>query len=296
MTYSGQAKSGDSGFIEQIKQGNFNGWVHSTFDRTFNIQSADQGELFTIANASLDNGPNTLVTDFVQFSDKHLAVDDRVYAMNNTLCILNKIEIKLEHAKNWNSILPPYPADERQLRNNLSAARLFIEQYGKGGGMKGALRASSSFDQEVWRLLSERSGSLLQAISSRSMQEAVRAASGLVGLGCGLTPSGDDFLVGLFAVFNMPHNPFYRYRSFCEQVASQSTGRTNEISYITLKKASTGQVRESLVRLLRDLMDGSEDSLSVSLGSVLDIGSTSGTDIAIGIVSGLELSAEKSWR
>lgn len=293
MTYSSQAISGDSCFIERIQHGNFTGRVHSIFDRTFNIQSEDRGELFTIANESLDNGPNTLVTEFTHFSEMDIAIDDRVYAMNNTLCILNKIKIKLDDAKKWNSVLPPYPANEQQLRRNLNAARLFIDHYGKNGGMKRSHTDGSSFDQEVTRLLAERSRLLLQAISRGSMQQAEREAAGLVGLGFGLTPSGDDFLVGLFVVFNLPMSPLYHCRSFCMQVAAQSIGRTNEISYITLKKAATGQARESLIRLLRDLTVGSEESMRASLGSVLNIGSTSGTDIAIGIVSGLELSAEK---
>lgn len=293
MTYSGQAISGDSRFIKRIKQGVFNGRVHSIFDRIFNIQSMDQGELFTIANESLDNGPNTLVTEFARFSDKQIAVYDPVCTTNNTLCILNKIEIKLDVVKIWNSNLPHYPSNEQRLRRNLVVARLFIEQYGKDGGMKRSPVGGKSFDQEVSRLLAERSGLLLQAISSGNMQEAAREASGLVGLGVGLTPSGDDFLVGLFAVFNMPQSPLYHSRTFCEQVASESAGRTNEISYITLKKASTGQVRESLIQLLRDLTVGSEGSVKASLSSVLNIGSTSGTDIATGILSGLGLSVQK---
>ncbi|MNJ65350.1 hypothetical protein D3C77_613590 [compost metagenome] len=142
--------------------------------------------------------------------------------MNNKLCILNKIEITLDRAKYWDSVLPTFPANEQQLRSNLSAARAFIDQYGKGGGMKRTLTSSNSFDKEVSRLLAEQSRLLLHALSEGSMKRAVQEATRLIGLGFGLTPSGDDFLVGLFAVFNMPECPIYEIKSFCSEVVSVS--------------------------------------------------------------------------
>ncbi|WP_019637904.1 DUF2877 domain-containing protein [Paenibacillus fonticola] len=296
MAYTSQAKSGDSRFIELIQQGHFCGKVHSVFNRTFNIQSADQGELFTIASESLDNGPNTLVTDLAHFSKIQLSVHDRIEAMNNKLYVLNKIEIGFDHVKKWDSILPPFPFNEQQWRRHLSTARDVIEQHGTGGGMKYPIASSNSFGVEVWRLLSERSGLLENALLEGRIGQAIQEAVRLIGLGFGLTPSGDDYLVGLFAVINMPHGPFYEHRALCSEIVNAASGQTNEISYITLKKASTGEVRESLIRLLRDLTGGSEAAMVRSLQSVLNIGSTSGTDLATGIVSGLELSAEKSWR
>lgn len=296
MTYAANAKSGDSHFINQIKSGKFAGEVHSVFDRVINIQIVDQCELFTVANNTMDNGPNTMVTDIVSFSEMTIAVHDRVYAKHNRLCIMNKIEIMIDQVNHWNSILPAYPANKQQLRNNVSAARAFIEQYGKGGGMKSSFKSQSRFDEELSKLLADGSQFLLNALSEGSIEEAVQAAARITGLGHGLTPSGDDFLVGLFAVINMPECPLNEFTLFCSEVVRKSAGRTNDISYMALKKASTGQIRESLIRLLQDLTDGSEDSFIASLERVLQIGSLSGTDIATGIVSGLELSTNKSWR
>ena len=78
------------------------------------------------------------------------------------------------------------------------------------------------------------------------------------------------------------------YLSFCEQVVLLARTLTNEISYMSLKKASIGKVRESIIQLTSTVFYGNEDELILSLNKVLSIGSTSGTDIALGLISGLE--------
>jgi hypothetical protein len=57
---------------------------------------------------------------------------------------------------------------------------------------------------------------------------------------------------------------------------------------MALKKASVGKVRESIIRLVDSLFYGKEEELFFSLNQVINIGSSSGTDIALGLVSGLE--------
>jgi hypothetical protein len=58
---------------------------------------------------------------------------------------------------------------------------------------------------------------------------------------------------------------------------------------MALAKAAVGQVRESISDLMEALFRGSEEKLLLALDRVLAIGSTSGTDIALGIVAGLEM-------
>lgn len=46
---------------------------------------------------------------------------------------------------------------------------------------------------------------------------------------------------------------------------------------------------------MHHMIHGSKTEVIPSLSRVLDIGSTSGTDIALGLVNGLKLSIEKKW-
>ena len=63
---------------------------------------------------------------------------------------------------------------------------------------------------------------------------------------------------------------------------------TNEISFTTLKKAAHGQVRESICSFIHAILYGTEVESIEALRRVLAIGSSSGTDIALGLISGLE--------
>jgi len=138
-------------------------------------------------------------------------------------------------------------------------------------------------------MLHERTQLLVSELQNKRMATAIIHAASLIGLGPGLTPAGDDFLVGLFTVFNIENHQYFSHHSFCEEVVLHAKALTNDISYMALAKAAAGQVRESIIDLMEALFRGSEEELISSLRRVLAIGSTSGTDIALGIIAGLEM-------
>ncbi|MEH7452591.1 DUF2877 domain-containing protein [Gottfriedia acidiceleris] len=279
------AKSGDVDFILKIKNSNLSGFVHSIFNRTFNIQ-CENGELFTIACREMDNGPNTLVIDVDCFEKMDLKMNDTVFVENQILQIANKLSIHIVNVEQWESILPLLPKNFEGLKVSLAFMKHFIDLHGKSGGIKEAPSYPTTFEKEMSKILQERTSLLLNDLVNNRMTSALQHAVSLIGLGPGLTPSGDDFLVGLLTIFNM--NPCFSQKVFCEEVVKKAKGLTNEISYMALKKASIGKVRESLIRLIHSLLNGTEDDLILALTKVLNIGSSSGTDIALGLVCGLE--------
>ncbi|MEH7248225.1 DUF2877 domain-containing protein [Neobacillus niacini] len=282
------AKSGDVGFIERIKASSFNGLVHSKFNRTVNIQCLETDELYTVACHDIDNGPNTLVIGIDQFDDFDLAINEAVFTMDQKLFISNRLVISIENANIWESELPEYPADPQVFYRNLSMVKLYIDLHGKNGGVKKSHMPQNPFDVEMSKILQERILLLQAEILKKGMPDVVNSAIKLVGLGPGLTPSGDDFLVGLFTSMNIPTSPLYGYRKLAEEVVQHAKDLTNDISLIALKKASYGQVRESIIHLVQSIFTGKGEEVTLSLNKVLNIGSSSGTDIALGLYYGLE--------
>ena len=59
-----------------------------------------------------------------------------------------------------------------------------------------------------------------------------------------------------------------------------------------MKTAAHGQVRQSLVDLFNALFDNRSDLDEAVLSRVLDIGSTSGADMMMGILYGLKLNQQ----
>ncbi|MEH7505421.1 DUF2877 domain-containing protein [Neobacillus drentensis] len=282
------AISGDLEFIERINNLGLTGIVHSTFKRTINIHCNENGELFTIASSQIDNGPNTLVINSASLEESNIDVNDVVYVKSKMLYIANKLAISTNQSEKWTGILPEYPANTENISRNLKRMIEYIDFHGKAGGMKKKVAAPSLFEIEMSRMLEERSNLLLNELLNNRMTSALHHAVSLIGLGPGLTPSGDDYLVGLFTIINLRNSPFYSHQSFCGEVLQKAKTLTNEISYMALKKASIGQVRESIIHLVHSILNGVEDDLYLSLNKVLNIGSSSGTDIALGLVCGLK--------
>lgn len=114
----------------------------------------------------------------------------------------------------------------------------------------------------------------------------------MLGLGPGLTPSGDDFLVGLFAMLNVPGSPCRGWLGGGTAVLEHAGDATHAISLAALEAAAGGRVRESIVALIEALLHGSPASLFHPLRRVLAIGATSGADLVAGILAGLDLNLQ----
>ncbi|KQL45783.1 hypothetical protein AN963_12105 [Brevibacillus choshinensis] len=288
-----QALSGDAGFVKRIASSRFSGIVHSIFDKTINIQCSENGELYTIACNQLDNGPNTLVVDRKRFQNSGIAVNDQVLVSDGMVSVGKQFTISCQdHVVRWECVLPAYPSDQGSLLGNVAVMKDYLAAHGKTGGMKKVLQPANVFEAEVSRLLVSRSSQLVEDLAALRWSKAHEHSIGLVGLGPGLTPSGDDFLTGLFSVYHMPNIPRCLPHSFFAEIVLASAQRTNEISFMMLKKAAIGHVRESIVRLLQSIISGTTEEVVLSLGHVLNIGSSSGTDMALGLLSGLELQIE----
>ncbi|PEJ57143.1 hypothetical protein CN692_14425 [Bacillus sp. AFS002410] len=288
------AKSGDVDFIQKIKNSNLSGFVHSIFHRTFNFQCLEDGELYTVACNEIDNAPNTLVIDVDCFDRMDLKIKDTIYVENQILHIANKLSIHIVNVEQWESKLPLLPNNIERLKDHLAFMKNYIDLHGKSGGIKKAPIFHTSFEKEMSKLLQERTGLLLNDLANNRMTSALQHAESLIGLGSGLTPSGDDFLVGILTILNT--NSGFTNKSFCEEVVKKAKSLTNEISYMAIKKASIGKVRESLIQLIHSLINGTEEDLILSLNKVLNIGSSSGTDIALGLVCGLEAKIKAGGR
>ena len=114
------------------------------------------------------------------------------------------------------------------------------------------------------------------------------ASKGLIGLGPGLTPATDDFLLGIMAsLYYIGHyfgNHLENLKKITGFMISDFLGRTTLISEIMLKNGMRARFSEPI----RDLMLAITNSTSINdkCMKLLNIGGTSGSDCAAGIVFG----------
>jgi hypothetical protein len=284
-----RARSVDSVFLSRLLNARFHGRVHSVFARVVNMVH-DDSRLYTLAAGDLDDAPNTAVLEGVaSFAAFDLAVGDPVRGDAQRLQVGDGLAVVLTAASAWTGALPRYPATPSALCANLCCLRAELPRLGAGGGTMTSPTGSGTFDHAVTTLLEQRVDRLSAALEQCDLADAVQHARAMLGLGPGLTPSGDDFLVGLFAVFNVAGSPCHGWLRGGREVLDGAEDATHAISLAALTEAAAGRVRASITALIAHLLHGLPGSLPVPLRRVLAIGSTSGADIVAGIRCGLEL-------
>jgi hypothetical protein len=114
----------------------------------------------------------------------------------------------------------------------------------------------------------------------RSLVE--RGAHTLAGLGPGLTPSGDDVLVGcLLALAALPDVDGAPVR---EAIASSAGNRTTHISAAYLDAAVRGEASEGWHHLVAAMNTSDTVHVTAAARQVLSVGETSGSDMLGGFV------------
>lgn len=114
---------------------------------------------------------------------------------------------------------------------------------------------------------------------------AAGAARGLVGLGPGLTPSGDDILAGAAAALRGLDHPL---DGFLEAVLIDIDRRTTAVSAALLRHAARGAFAERIHDLFDALLGEDAAAIEPAVARAAAWGATSGVDLLTGVVLALD--------
>lgn len=134
---------------------------------------------------------------------------------------------------------------------------------------------------QVYASLTHHLGQLLPALFAGDQDAVAQHCYACVGLGQGLTPSGDDMLLGVLAAL---HRYAPAYISLLSQAIHPLLNRTNEISASYLDLAMKGYVATPVLDVLHHLGQNWEASKQV----LLSVGHSSGSDILYGILTAVK--------
>jgi hypothetical protein len=135
---------------------------------------------------------------------------------------------------------------------------------------------------------------IVSACFAHDFDEIFEHGEKMIGLGEGLTPSGDDFMGGLFFCIRTLqdlYNPFHpSVFSKLDLFLDKSKSRTNLISYSLLKDHANGHASETLHGFIHALSTGQDLETMNKLGSdLIRIGHSTGWDILTGLLTGMLL-------
>jgi len=256
----------------------FAGRVHSVFARACNIEWRDT--LLTLCTAGGAPGPAVLLLAKGGPADLRALVDagERVQGDGRWLRT-DRVELDGSDAAVWHPPAPRPLQPPRQLAANLGRLRMRL------GAQRGTL--PSIVDGDAAACVA----ALAEACRALDAVAAVGHVQRLVGWGEGLTPAGDDVLLGVLAgldtaAFDDAGRADFR-RALRDAIAAQ-TGRTTLISACQLRLAAGGHHAEPLLRM-RDalLSDDDPERVDAAIAHALAIGATSGAAALAGLLAAL---------
>ena len=272
--------------VREISQ-SVSGRIAAVFDRSVYVDLGSQWICF--GDATVGNGPVNLSLEPTPYSGvfADLAVDQPVQVCAGAVYLGNRPLIIKTAAKVWSPPLVPCWTNESLMRgldalNTISRSRvprqgLGVFLYGHGAEL------SDPRETHVCAFpVSELGRWLLNHLADKRCVEGVpESAQQLIGLGPGLTPSGDDFLGGVLIALSLVHRQDIAallYADLCPHLLT----RTGPISHTHLVAASAGQGLETLHLAINSVIEGNVEMIPTRVHHIERIGSSSGWDALAG--------------
>jgi hypothetical protein len=282
------ARSVDAPLADRLPTDARAGLVHSAHERVVNLLTPD-GLLCCLSTASLDDAPRTIRIAESAWPTLAWQPGDRVVFGPGELRHPDpngETVVVLRDADRWR---PTFADLARASVAELRGAVAVIDRAIQVGP------ARSAFEEASAELVLRRTAALEAAVRDADPAATAAAALDLVGLGAGLTPTGDDILTGLAVTAASRGMRLAAVqpalRSALGGVALDSL--TTAVSAATLREAADGRGRQRLHDLLATVATpGAGAYLAAAIQRVLAIGHSSGADILTGVRLGLAVEAD----
>ena len=262
--------------------------VHSVFGGVCNLVN-ESGKVLSMVAQREDLGPFAIQVepygrsrysrlDFREYVNLSTAVE-----LDNDHLRIGSLRVTLSSGRMWN----PKLCFDWSIGEKTERALDYLEQTVKARAPEDSLvspiflnRYRAAHHEQallIWRQMKE-------SIRLRSQEKWQSACQQMVGLGPGLTPSGDDFLIGLIFGLNRILDEELS-GDLISQIVMAASGRTNILSLTWIEAAGDLQAAFLWHRLSEAVSQSSEDDLLEVVQLFLGLGHTSGADALTGFLA-----------
>jgi hypothetical protein len=277
----------------RVQPDRLEGVVEATFDRACNL-ALESGDMVTLLASGVGNVAHGIRLAHQPRLDGILRRGMRAEARDGRLMFDDgAVVVALAGAHRW--ICPLIPGMGGESGNWLPSALLareFLRDHASTQASE-VLRHVLGSPQPPTPLTARISTvfpDLASATISADRGRALKAVSRLVGLGPGLTPAGDDFVIGWLAGLTLAANTPARLeflRSMCAEVRFLRDA-TTQVGRQHLSDACALQFSERLSDVCTAIASGAPmHTLAGRLTAQLAVGATSGADAAAGLMLAL---------
>jgi hypothetical protein len=231
------------------------------FDHACNLINEDR-DVLSIVTPQIGNGPfNLVIDDDILFSEQ-LSLQSQISNSLNHLSLGN-LNINIADAKLW-SPCPDWEklhASKDHILNQLMKLPITNYQFSN----------------------SPASNSLISVLANADLPSALNVAQQLAGLGIGLTPAGDDFILGAILAAWIIH-PTKIASVVAKEVADTAAPLTTSLSAAWLRSAGRGQAGILWHIFFNALIFNDSIIVQKAVEELLAVGYTSGYDALAGFV------------
>lgn len=282
----------------------FNGSVHSVFHQACNLR-LESHALLTLLLAKQNNVPNGIRIDpAFQLPFLNLIRVGQPVACRGGILRIGEsdLSIDLRTARPWRIDLKELHIDLSQpsqarawtvawseLKNSARKSDLstkIIDMHSRSQQPHGNSSTLECLEHSSRHTVL----ALLQATKHFQLEKAKTSIRPLIGLGPGLTPSGDDFLVGYLAgLWSTTDHSSTRtqFLAALDRELAETSQSTTDISCTYLRSAAQGHVSEPIAILAHRLKRANNTaSVRTAAQVALQVGHSSGTDGVLGLLLG----------
>lgn len=280
---------------DTVWQRGFTAHVVGSFDEACDLATEDGG-IVALVHQRVGKGPLNIVVDESRFSFQDLSRGLPAILVKDDLILGDFLSVFLGEAQVWE---PRWPlskgeADQPRRKANLEKLWRYLAVSGQRRGLLVILLGASggggrSLDDAFLKTARRAMEGLMTALRAGDAQGIAHQAGRLVGLGPGLTPAGDDYLIGL--MWGLRAWPYLLEGSglgveeVCKHIWEAVKGRTTLLSAAFLRIAREGLPNEAWEDLLVEVSDGDGAGMRKAVQRALDCGAMSGADALAGFLS-----------
>lgn len=255
------------------------------FERVVNLVN-QEGEVLSIVQHQLGNGPFALRLEPGPFPSGTTG-DSKLLVFENGLWLDDWL-IDAEEAAIWE----PAPAWQPSAAlDTLDWARAIIAQLLSEHAEPDSLArlvldpsAVSPLPARIIQAAEQHIPMLVKGIEANDKSSMAKAAKGLAGIGPGLTPAGDDLLLGVMHGL-WATRVSEQAGELSAQISRAAVPRTHILSAAWLEAAAAGEAGEPWHDLIDALRQRDDTGLRAAVMAILPTGHTSGSDALGGFLA-----------
>jgi Protein of unknown function (DUF2877) len=264
--------------------------VAAVFDRSIYLRAGERCVCF--GGPEIGNGPLTLIAGSFRPPQLDLHAGQPAFVTERHIGIGERIVLSLEHCEPWRPLPWPIASSPAGLSDTLEILSRTAALEAPPEGLARPVLCRHEGDGSWPRTARDRVAGFERWLSAMPATDGAAAAPPdavhrLIGLGPGLTPAGDDFLIGVLALLDALAEKAL-HAVLARVLGQASPQSTSSLSRCFLQAAAAGHVGEHLHCAVSSIISGDADA---AVAAARQIGHSSGWDMLTGVAAALRIVA-----